>query len=143
MNIDYMHKAIQVAKLSGKDIPVAALIVKDNEIIAQAVNMRESEQIATAHAEIAAIDLANKKLNNWRLNDCDMYVTLEPCPMCASAIIQARISNVYFGAYDIVVGAFGSKCDMREIMKSNINVKGGILEEECVDLLHDYFKGIR
>jgi tRNA(adenine34) deaminase len=143
MNIDFMKLAIENAKTSGNDIPVGAVIVKGDEIIAQAVNSREKEQRTTAHAEILAIEEANKKLNNWRLNDCDIYVTLEPCPMCASAIIQARFNNVYFGAYDLMVGALGSKSDMKEIMKSNINIKGGILEEECIQLLKKYFEAIR
>lgn len=143
MNLNYMKKAIKIAKTSGKDIPVAAVIVKNGEIISKAVNKREKEQNVINHAEMIAIQKANKKLKNWRLNDCEMYVTLEPCPMCASAILQARISKLYFGAYDMLNGAMGSKSDMREIMGYPLEVKGGILEEECVKLLHDYFEGLR
>ena len=143
MNINFMEKAIEIAKISGNDIPIGAVIVKDNKIIATGVNIKEKEQRATAHAEILAIEEANKKLKNWRLNDCDIYVTLEPCPMCASAIIQSRIKNVYFGAYDVINGAFGSKTDMRTIMNADINIKGGIMENECSDLLKNYFKEIR
>ena len=139
MNTDFMKKAIETAKQSGIDIPVGAVIVKDGEIIAQACHEREKLQKTTAHAEILAIEKANQKLNNWRLSDCDLYVTLEPCPMCASAIIQARIKNVFFGSYDFVNGAFSLKINEN----ANINVKGGILEEECAKLLKDYFKEIR
>ena len=143
MNSDFMELAIEKAKQSGNDIPVGAVIVKNGEIIASTCNTREKEQRTIAHAEILAIEQANKKIGNWRLDDCDLYVTLEPCPMCASAIIQARIKNLYFGAYDIVNGAFGSKSDMKEIMNSNLNVKGGILEKECMFLLKNYFEELR
>lgn len=141
MNIDFMKAAIETAKLSGKDIPVGAVIVKEGQIIAKACNEREKSARTIAHAEILAIEKANKILNNWRLNDCDLYVTLEPCPMCASAIIQSRIKSVYFGSYDLINGAFGSKINMAK--DDNINIKGGILEEECSSLLKEYFKGIR
>ncbi len=143
MNIKYMQEALNIAKTSGSDIPVGAVIVKNGNIIAKAVNRREEDKRTTAHAEILAIEEANKVLNNWRLNDCDLYVTLEPCPMCAGAVIQARIKNVYFGAYDTVNGAFGSKTDMRTIMKNDIDVKGGLLEEECTSLLKSYFEELR
>ena len=116
MNIEFMKEAIKLAKNSDKDIPIGAVIVKDGKIISKAVNEREKKKDATAHAEIIAIRRANNKLKNWRLNGCEIYVTLEPCPMCASAIIQARIDKVYFGAYDVLNGAFGSKSDMAEIM---------------------------
>lgn len=138
-----MQEAVKLANTSDKDIPIAAVIVKDGQIIASAVNEREKEQNAVNHAEIIAIQKANKKLNNWRLNDCEMYVTLEPCPMCASAILQARISKLYFGAYDMLNGAMGSKSDMRKIMNLDIEVKGGIMEDECTKLLHNYFERLR
>ncbi len=143
MNIDFMEKAIEIAKTSENDIPIGTVIVFENQIIACAANRRERENRTIAHAEILAIDEANKKLKKWRLNECDIYVTLEPCPMCASAIIQARIQNVYFGAYDIINGAFGSNSNMKKIMKSDINIKGGILEDECTNLLKEYFKELR
>ncbi|MCD7779616.1 MAG: nucleoside deaminase [Candidatus Gastranaerophilales bacterium] len=143
MDNDFMKKALKLAGTSGKDIPIAAVIVKDGKIIAKGVNQREKKQNTVNHAEIIAIQKANKKLGNWRLNDCEMYVTLEPCPMCASAILQARISKLYFGAYDLLTGSFGSKCDMRTVMGYDIYVKGGILEEECVKLLKNYFERLR
>jgi len=143
MKYEYMKAALAVAQTSDIDVPIGAVIVKDDKIIAEAANTREKENQTINHAEILVIKEANRILNNWRLNGCDLYVTLEPCPMCASAVVQARISNVYFGAYDTVNGAFGSKCDMKEIISSNINVKGGILEEECANLIKDYFGNLR
>lgn len=143
MKPEFMQTALNLAKNSGDDIPVGALIVKNGEIIASAVNEREKRQDAICHAEILAIQKACKRLDNWRLSDCEMYVTLEPCPMCASAILQSRIEKLYFGAYDIVNGALGSKCDMRIIMGINIDVLGGIMEQECTDLLKNYFKELR
>ncbi len=143
MKIEFMQKALDIAKTSGKDIPIGAVIVKDDKIIAKAVNEREKNKNVICHAEIIALQNACKKLKNWRLNDCEIYVTLEPCPMCASAILQARINKIYFGAYDILNGAFGSKSDMRKIMDYNAEVKGGIMEEECSKLLKDYFERLR
>lgn len=143
MKPEFMQEAIKKAKKSGEDIPIGAIIVKDGEIISKAVNQREKRQNTIYHAEILAIKRACKKLKNWRLNDCEIYVTLEPCPMCASAILQARISKVYFGAYDFLNGAFGSKSDMRTIMGYNAEVKGGIMEDECTKLLKDYFERMR
>lgn len=144
MKFEYMQEALKIAKKSGNDIPVGAVIVRENKIIARAVNQREEEQNAIRHAEITAIEKACKKLKNWRLNNCEIYVTLEPCPMCASAIIQARISKVYFGCYDLLNGAFGSKSDMCTIMNyNNIEIKGGILEEECRNIIKNYFEKLR
>lgn len=143
MKPEFMQEAIKKAKKSGEDIPIGAIIVKNGEIISKAVNQREKRQNTIYHAEMLAIKRACKKLKNWRLNDCEMYVTLEPCPMCASAILQARISKVYFGAYDFLNGAFGSKSDMRIIMGYNAEVKGGIMEDECTKLLKNYFERMR
>ena len=143
MKPDFMQQAITLAKTTKQDVPIAAIIVKDNKIIAKAVNEREKKRNATLHAEIVAINEASKVLNNWHLDNCEIYVTLEPCPMCASAILQARIKKIYFGAYDYLYGAFGTKCDMRKIMNYCADVKGGILEQECTKILKDYFEEIR
>ena len=143
MKPDFMQQAITLAKTTKQDVPIAAIIVKDNKIIAKAVNEREKKRNATLHAEIVAINEASKVLNNWHLDNCEIYVTLEPCPMCASAILQARIKKIYFGAYDYLYGAFGTKCDMRKIMNYSADVKGGILEQECTKILKDYFEEIR
>lgn len=143
MKPDFMQQAITLAKTTKQDVPIAAIIVKNNKIIAKAVNEREKKRNATLHAEIVAINEASKVLNNWHLDNCEIYVTLEPCPMCASAILQARIKKIYFGAYDYLYGAFGTKCDMRKIMNYSADVKGGILEQECTKILKDYFEEIR
>ena len=138
-----MSIALKEAKKAKKDIPIAALIVKDNEIISLQTNKREEENKTIAHAEILAINEANKKLNSWRLENCDIYVTLEPCPMCAWAIINARFKNVYFGSYDSKYGAFGSAINLARLASSKINIKGGILEDECNNLLKNYFEKLR
>lgn len=139
----FMHKAIEIAKSSGEDIAVGAIVVKDGEIIASACNRKEKDNDVTSHAEILAIRQASQKLGRWRLDDCDLYVTLEPCPMCSWAIINSRIKNVYFGSYDNNYGALGSKTDLRKIANSKTKVYGGIMEEECDKLLKDYFKLLR
>lgn len=138
-----MQDAIEVALQTKNEIPVGAVIVKSGEIIAFAHNRKEELQDVTAHAEILAIKMAQEGLRRWRLDDCDLYVTLEPCPMCASAIIQARIKNVYFGSYDNQYGALGSALDLRHVHNSKMNVYGGIFEEDCDKILEDFFKRIR
>ncbi len=143
MNLEYMELAIKTAESLAEEVPVCAVIVKDDEIIATACNQKEQMQDSTMHAEMTAIKEASKKLNTWRLIGCEMYVTLEPCPMCASAIIQSRISKVYFGSYDMLYGALGSKIDMRQVMSSQLQVKGGILQQECDNIIDSYFKRLR
>ncbi len=143
MNVGFMRLALDRANFSISDVPVGAVIVKGNEILSISSNEKELNQDATLHAEMVAIKEASKKIGSWRLNDCEMYVTLEPCPMCASAIIQSRISKVYFGSYDLLYGALGSKIDLRQIMNSSLEVKGGILQEECDNIIESYFKRIR
>ena len=138
-----MSIAIAEASKVEKDIPIAALIVKNNEIISLQTNKREENNQTIAHAEILAINEANKKLNSWRLDDCDIYITLEPCPMCAWAIINARFKNVYFGSYDTKYGAFGSAINLAKLANSKINIKGGILENDCNRLLKTYFEKLR
>ncbi len=113
-----MEKAIELAKQVEKDVPVSAIIVKDGEIISFAQNEREIDNDVTSHAEISAIRKAERVLNNWRLDDCEMYVTLEPCPMCAWAILQSRIKTLYFGSFDKNYGAFGSAMDLRKYTNS-------------------------
>lgn len=141
--IKFMRKALSLAKKSGEmgEIPIGALIVKDGKIIATGKNMRNIKKIATHHAEIIAIEKACKKLNDWRLEGAEMYVTLEPCPMCAGAIVNSRIQKVYFGAYERKSGAVLS--NHRILFNSGLNhtveVEGGILESECSKLLKDFF----
>ncbi len=138
-----MQQAILQAKNADGEIPVGAVIIKDDKIIAEAFNKKEALKDVSAHAEIIAIKQAEQKLDNWRLEDCTMYVTLEPCPMCAWAIIQARLKAVYFGSYDTNYGALGSKIDLRGLLNSKLQVYGGIMEEECDKILKEYFEALR
>ena len=146
MENEYMKKAIALAMESEKDgeVPVGAVIVKDGIIIAEGRNRRETEKNALCHAEIEAINNACKKLGGWRLFGCDLYVTLEPCPMCAGAIINSRIKTVYFGAYDNKAGSFGSVADFNRIPYNHKpEIIAGVMEEECSKLLSDFFKKLR
>ena len=138
-----MRRAIDLAKKANGEIPVGAIIVKDGEILAETFNQKEVLNDVTAHAEILAIREAEKKLGRWRLDDCEMYVTLEPCPMCAWAIINSRIKTVYFGAYDHNYGALGSAIDLRKLANSKLKVDGGIMEKECTEVLDEFFDKVR
>lgn len=146
---DYMQKALDLARLSAEEdeIPVGCLIVnsRTGEIIASSHNLSQHSEDATAHAEIIAIREACKKLNQNRLWDMDMYVTLEPCTMCSAAISFARIKNLYFGAHDEKGGAVanGVKFYEQKTCHHKPNVVGGILEEECSQILKDFFKNKR
>lgn len=124
------------------EVPIGCVVVKDNKIIARGYNVREIKHESTGHAEIKTLQKACKKLNSWRLEDCDLYVTVEPCIMCGGAIIQSRIKNVYFGAYDPKGGAFGSSINILDAKNINHhpNVEGGILEKECAELIKEFFK---
>lgn len=139
----YMELAIKEAQKTKDDIPVGAVIVKDGKIVASAFNTKEEDNDVTSHAEILALRKASKLLGDWRLEDCDMYVTLEPCPMCAWAILQSRVKNLYFGSYNTQYGAFFSSVDLRKLSNSKINIYGGIMEDECDKIIEDFFKNIR
>ena len=139
-DIFFMKKAIEIAMLSAKDIPVGAVLVKDEAIISSFHNEKELSNDVTAHAEILCLKQGAKILQNWRLKGCVLYVTLEPCPMCAAAIINSQISKVVFGSYDLLYGAMGSKINMPDIYKSKIKVQGGILHNECDKLLEDFWR---
>ena len=141
-----MREALYEAEKSEKEgeIPVGAVIVKNGEIIARGRNRREKEKNALCHAELEAINNACKALGGWRLFDCDLYVTLEPCPMCAGAIINSRIKTVYFGAYDDKAGSFGSVADFNRIPYNHKpEILGGIMENECSEILSEFFKKLR
>ena len=140
---NFMELAIKEAECTLQDIPVGAVIVKDGEGIASAHNTKEADGDVTSHAEILAIRQAEKVLNNWRLDGCEIYVTLEPCPMCGWAILQSRISKVYFGSYDANYGAFSSKIDLRKISGTKTEIYGGILEDDCDKILNKFFEKIR
>ncbi len=136
-----MKQALDFACEVKDEIPVCALIVKENILVSKAINQVEVLKDATAHAEMLAIKEVSEKLNSWRLNDCVLYTTLEPCAMCAGAIINSRISKVVFGAYDLNAGACGSVINLfSDLGKENqIEVTGGILELECGKLLKEFF----
>lgn len=141
-----MKKAIALAMESEKEgeVPVGAVIVKNGKIIAEGRNRREIEKNALHHAEIEAIDNACEALGGWRLFGCDLYVTLEPCPMCAGAIINSRIKTVYFGAYDNKAGSFGSVADFNRLPYNHKpEIIAGVMEKECSELLTDFFKKLR
>lgn len=141
-----MKRSLELAKISANEgeVPVGAVVVKDGEIVGEGRNRREKGKNALYHAEIEAINNACKKLGGWRLWQCDLYVTLEPCPMCSGAIINSRIKRVYFGASDYKAGSFGSVINFNEL---NYNHKpeiySGIMEEECSSLLTEFFKKLR
>ena len=143
----YMKKALKEAKKAYDklEIPVGAIIVKDGKIIARAHNQKETKFDTTKHAEILAIQKASKKLKSWRLIDCEMYVTLEPCTMCAGAIINSRIKKIYIGASDEKTGAVGSVLNLFDDYKFNHKpeYENGILEQECSEILKRFFKDLR
>jgi tRNA(adenine34) deaminase len=147
MEEKFMKEALKQAKKAASigETPIGAVIVHDGKIIARGYNKRETKKNALLHAEIIAIDKACKKLGGWRLPNCDIYVTLEPCPMCAGAIVSARIDNLYFGAYDYKSGCAGSKANLFEhgLFNYDVNVTGGVLEQECAAVLKDFFKELR
>lgn len=146
MKNNFLLEAIKEAKKAEElgEVPVGAVIVKDNKIIARAHNMTERLKDPTAHAEILAIKRACEVIQNWRLNGCELYVTLEPCPMCAGAIYQSRINKVYIGTFDSVSGACGSVINVLQnnYLNSNIDVRW-IYNEECSILLEKFFKSKR
>ena len=127
------------------EVPVGAVIVKDGKVISKAYNLKEIKNDTTNHAEILAIKKASKKLNSWRLIDCEMYVTLEPCSMCAGALIQSRIKKVYIGAMDYKTGACGSVLNLLKDYKFNheVEIQTGVLKQECEEILKNFFKELR
>lgn len=143
----FMREALKEArKAYNKDeVPVGCVIVKDDKIIGRGHNLKETKTDTTKHAELIAISRASKKLHSWRLLGCQMYVTLEPCPMCAGAIIQSRIDKVYIGTMDNKTGACGSVLNLFEDYTFNhhVEVEKNVLGEECAKILKDFFKKLR
>ncbi len=146
-DIFFMKQALKCAqKAYDKDeVPIGAVIIKNDKIIAKGYNKNITLTDTTAHAEIIALRRACKKLNNYRLNDCSIYVTIEPCSMCTGALVHARIKNIYFGAKDIKAGACGSLFNIANSNKlnHNINVAGGLLEQDCAKIIRKFFKNKR
>jgi len=144
---DYMNLAIDEAKKAGQigEVPIGAVLVHNNEVVASAYNLRESLQTTASHAEMFLIEKGNTLFKSWRLEDCTLYVTLEPCQMCAGAILQARIPRVVFGAYDPKAGCAGSIINILEDQRFNhqVDLVGGVREEECSALLTDFFRRLR
>ncbi len=143
--MEYMKYALKEAEKAAAigEVPIGAVIVRDGKVIAKGYNKRETKKNALLHAEIDAIGKACKKLGGWRLPNCEMYVTLEPCPMCMGAIISARIDRLYFGAYDEKSGASGSVVNLSEALPHKVSVEGGVMEAECRKILTDFFKKLR
>lgn len=144
MKKKYMKIALEEAKKSLKknEVPVGCVIVKNNKIIAKAHNLKEKEKSVIFHAELIAIKKASKKLKNWRLNDCEIYVTLQPCPMCSSAIKQSRISKIYYGV-DNKNNSISNKILVEKDINTNVIVEEKILEDECKKIITNFFKNKR
>lgn len=143
---ELMKQALRLAKESADEweVPVGAVVAKDGEIVSTGRNRREYGKNAIYHAEIEAIDKACKELGGWRLWQCDLFVTLEPCPMCAGAIINSRIKRVVFGAFDSKAGSFGSVADFNKLdYNHKPEIVGGFLEQECASMLSDFFVKLR
>lgn len=143
----YMREALKEAQKAydQAEVPIGAVVVLNGEIIGRGHNLREKEQDATLHAEIKAIRQANQHLGSWRLEDCELFVTLEPCPMCSGAMILARMKRVVFGAFDPKAGTAGTFMNLLQDSRFNhqVEVEQGILEDECKEILQQFFKGLR
>ena len=143
----FMREALKEAQKAydQAEVPIGAVVVLNGEIIGRGYNIREKEQDATLHAEIKAIRQANQHLGSWRLEDCELFVTLEPCPMCSGAMILARLKKVTFGAFDPKAGTAGTFMNLLQDERLNhqVEVEQGILEDECKTLLQTFFKGLR
>lgn len=143
---DFMLLALEQAKLAAeqREVPVGAVVTRNGEVVAVGRNRRETGKNALAHAEIEAIDAACRALGGWRLWECELFVTLEPCPMCAGAIINSRIRRIVFGAYDGKAGSCGSVVNLFELPYNHRpTVEGGFMQEECAELLSGFFKLLR
>ena len=142
----YMKEALALAREAAMagEVPVGCVIVREGEIVGRGRNRREEKRATASHAEMEAIAQANRRLGTWRLDDCELYVTLEPCPMCAGAILNARIRRVWYGARDTAYGACGGVTNLfMEQFPNRPALVGGVLAEECRSVLADFFAGLR
>lgn len=145
MDIKFMKAALKCAKKAAAEgeVPIGAVVVCDGKIIARGYNKRTKRQIATAHAEIEAIEKACKKQKSWRIPECEIYVTLEPCPMCMGAMLNARIKKVYFGAPEAKGRSMTEALANSNLVNHRIEVEGGVMEEECAAVLSSFFSQMR
>ena len=147
MQQKFMREAIKQAKKAYAidEVPIGCVIVYEGKIIARGYNRRTTDKNTLSHAELNAIRKASKKLGDWRLDDCEMYVTLEPCQMCAGAIVQARIKKVYIGCMNPKAGCAGSVLNLLQVEKFNhqVEIETGILEEECSSMVKEFFRELR
>lgn len=143
--IKFMKAALKQAKLALKygEVPIGAVVVYEGRIIGRGYNRRLKTQLASAHAEMIAIDKACKKLKSWRLQGAELYVTLEPCPMCMGAALNARIEKLYFGAYELKVKSFTDELASSNLVNHKVEVEGGVLKDECSSLITSFFKDMR
>ena len=142
----FMKQALELAREAAEagEVPVGCVIVRDGEIVGRGRNRREEKQATSSHAEMEAIAQANEVLGSWRLDDCELYVTLEPCPMCAGAIINGRVRRVFYGARDSVMGACGGVLNLfMENFPHHPQLVGGVLGEDCAAVLSDFFRKLR
>ena len=135
-------KCAQIALAEG-EVPIGAVVVCDGKIISRGHNRRTKKQIATAHAEVEAIEKACKKLKSWRIPECEIYVTLEPCPMCLGTMLNARIKKVYFGAYEAKGRSMTNELANANLVNHKIEVEGGVMEKECAEILTTFFSDMR
>lgn len=145
MKNKFMCAALKCAKkaLEEGEVPIGAVVVLDGKVISRGHNRRTKLQIATAHAEVEAIEKACKKLGSWRIPECELYVTLEPCPMCMGAALNARIKKVYFGAREDKGRSLTAEIACSNILNHTVDVEGGVMEEECKKILTDFFSDMR
>ena len=145
MENEFMQAALDCAAKALKkgEVPIGAVVVSGGKIISRGYNKRTKKQIATAHAEIEAIEKACKKLKSWRIPECEIYVTLEPCPMCMGAMLNARIKKVYFGAYEAKGRSMTAQLAESNLLNHRIEVEGGVMREECAEILSSFFSRMR
>lgn len=145
MENEFMQAALDCAAKALKrgEVPIGAVVVSGGKIISRGYNKRTKKQIATAHAEIEAIEKACKKLKSWRIPECEIYVTLEPCPMCMGAMLNARIKKVYFGAYEAKGRSMTAQLAESNLLNHRIEVEGGVMREECAEILSSFFSQMR
>ncbi len=145
MKDKFMAAALKCAQKAFDDgeVPIGAVVVLDGKIISRGHNRRTKRQIATAHAEIEAIEKACKKLGSWRIPECELYVTLEPCPMCMGAALNARIKKIYFGAPEDKGRSLTTEIASANLLNHTIEVQGGVMQQECADILSRFFSEMR